>query len=395
MNTRRRFIAAGPALAFAPALLSQGKTSGKWTVGVIGHTGRGNYGHELDKVWNLLDETRLVAVADADPGGLAKAKDRLKVERGYADYRDMLDDLRPDLVAVCPRHVDQRVPMIRAACEAGAKGVYVEKPFARSLEEADQIAAACAKAGTKLAVAHRNRHHPAMPILKNLLTEGLVGDVLELRGRGKEDRRGGGEDLWVLGTHVLDLFHYLAGQPLSCSAEIRQDGRLVTKADVAEGAEGLGPLAGDEIHARWRMANGWTATFDSLQERGRREAGFGFQVVGNLGVADVRNDREPLIHFMEGSPWEPARASRKWVPLTSAGVGKAETADVRGTVRNHFAVVRDLLDTIEKDRPPLCGLAEGVVTVEMVSSVFESHRLGGRLVTIPLKNRKHPLSLLN
>jgi predicted dehydrogenase len=383
----------GSGLASTPIIFGK-KTKKNWRVGVIGHTGRGDFGHGLDMVWNLLDETTIAAVADANPEGLAKAKLRLKTDNTYADYREMLAKEKPNIVAVCPRHVDQRVPMITAACEMGAKGIYVEKPFARSLKEADQIAEACVKAGAKLAIAHRNRYHPAMPVLKKLLKEGIVGDVLDMRGRGKEDRRGGGEDLWVLGTHILDLYNYLAGKPLTCSAEMRHEGRLVSKKDVHDGNEGLGPLTGDEIHARWRMENGWTAYFDSVRNRGSRKAGFGFQIIGNQGIVDIRNDREPLIHFMKDSPWEPAKAKRQWIPITSAGIGKPEPDDVRGTLHNHVAATRDLLASIENNSLPVCGLAEGITTVEFVSSIFESHRLQGARVTIPLKTRVNPISLL-
>ncbi len=394
MTTRRAFLAQSLAVATTPAILGQSRKPG-FRVAVIGHTGRGNYGHGLDVVWNLLDETTIVAVADANDGGLAKAKNKLKIEKAYANYRDMLKQEKPEIVAVCPRHADQRVPMITAACEAGAKGIYVEKPFVRSPEEGDQIAAACAKAGTKLAVAHRNRYHPVLPVLKKLLADGLIGEVLELRGRGKEDRRGGGEDLWVLGTHVFDLFNNLAGKPLTCSAEMRQGGKPVTKNDVYDGNEGLGPLAGDELHARWRMTNGWTAYFDSVRNRGRREAAFGLQIIGNKGVVDLRNDKEPLVHFMENSPWEPAKADRKWIPVTSAGVGKPEPHDVRGTIHNHVSAARDLVAAIQEDRSPLCDLEAGRMTAEFACSVFESHRLGGQTVKMPLRNRVNPLTLLD
>jgi hypothetical protein len=38
-----------------------------------------------------------------------------------------------------------------------------------------------------------------------MIEAGQLGDILELRGRGKEDARGGGQDLMVLGTHIMDL----------------------------------------------------------------------------------------------------------------------------------------------------------------------------------------------
>ncbi|GAG58936.1 unnamed protein product, partial [marine sediment metagenome] len=84
----------------------------KYRVAVIGHTGRGNYGHGLDVVWNELPECEIVAVADAEPSGLVAAQKRLKVGRGFADYRKMLDDVKPDLVSIAPRWLDQHRDMV-------------------------------------------------------------------------------------------------------------------------------------------------------------------------------------------------------------------------------------------------------------------------------------------
>jgi predicted dehydrogenase len=393
MRSRRRFLLQSITLSSAPFIV-RGNGQKAHKVGVLGHTGRGNFGHGLDSVWKLHPQTTITGIADAEPNGLKRAQAKLKEGKAYADYREMLDKERPYFVAVCPRHVDQRVPMIKAACEFGAKGIYVEKPFARSLEACDLIEKACKKSGTKLAVAHRNRYHPALGIAKKLITEGLLGKVVALRGRGKEDHRGGAEDLWVLGTHVFDLVHSLAGNPLTCSAEIRKEGKLIGKKDVIEGNEGLGPLAGDEVRARWRMENGWTATFDSIKEHGTRAAGFGLQVIGNEGILDVRCDKEPLFYFLKGSPWDPRSKRGEWIPLTSGGLGKQEPADVKGTVHNHLSAIRDLVDCVERDGQPKCGLEEGTSTVSFVSSVFESHRLGSKSVTFPLKTRKNPLGLL-
>ena len=60
----------------------------KLRVGVIGDTGRGNYGHGVELVWQKIPETEVVAVADPHPGGRAKAVNDTKAKAGYADYRD-------------------------------------------------------------------------------------------------------------------------------------------------------------------------------------------------------------------------------------------------------------------------------------------------------------------
>ncbi|MFK2836493.1 gfo/Idh/MocA family oxidoreductase, partial [Salmonella enterica subsp. enterica serovar Weltevreden] len=87
-----------------------------------------------------------------------------------------------------------------------------------------------------------------------MIASGKIGRVLELRGRGKEDAtRGGGEDLWVLGTHIMDLIRLFGGDPTWCFAQVLQGGRRVTKADVVEGNEGIGPLAGDAVNAMYGL----------------------------------------------------------------------------------------------------------------------------------------------
>lgn len=374
-----------------PALAS-GK---KWRVGVIGHTGRGNYGHGLDTMWLRIPEAEIAAVADADAGGLEAARKKLGAGAGYDDYRRMLEEARPEIVAIGPRHIDQHHEMTLACVNAGVRGIYMEKPFCRTLQEADEMVAACDRAGVKLALAHRNRQHPVMQVVAKLVREGLVGRVLEMRGRGKEDARGGALDLWVLGSHVLNMAAYFGGDPVACDAVVKQDGRLVARADVKEGDEGIGPLAGNEVHARFEFADGLMFYFDSIKDAGVREAGFGLQIIGTKGVIDFRADKEPLVHLLPGSPFQPVAQPRQWVPISSGGVGKPEpVADLARLLSSHELAGRDLMASIEQNRPPLCDAVQGRQTVEMISAVFESHRLGGQRVEFPLKTRVNPLTLL-
>ena len=290
------------------------------TVGVIGDTDRGGYGHGLDTVWLGLPGTKIVGVSDPVEAGRTKAVERLNLtpENAFADYREMLAKTKPELVAVCPRHVDQHHDMILAAIDAGARGLYVEKPFCRDLLEADAIVAACEKSGARLALAHRNRYHPVLPVVTKLIEDGTIGQLLEIRARGKEDARGGALDLWVLGSHVLNLCHYFGGAPLACSATVKQGGHPLVKSDLKQGAEGIGLLGGDEIHARFEMEKGFPVFFDSLANAGTKEAGFGLQLIGTEGIIDLRGDAEPLAHLLPVSPFRPVPEPRAWVPITTA-----------------------------------------------------------------------------
>src|SRR5438477_497916 len=83
------------------------------------------------------------------------------------------------------------------------------------------------------------------------LTVVAVADE-DAKGRAAAaNRRGGGEDLLVLGPHIMDVYHDLLGEPAWCFARVTENGRPITRASVRDGAEGLGPLAGDRIDAMY------------------------------------------------------------------------------------------------------------------------------------------------
>lgn len=92
-----------------------------YRVAVIGHTGKGNWGHGVDTVWLKVPQTEIVAVADPDEKGLAAAAARLKTTKTFADYRAMLAEMKPDIVAICPRWLDQHRDMCLAPPQPSAR----------------------------------------------------------------------------------------------------------------------------------------------------------------------------------------------------------------------------------------------------------------------------------
>jgi predicted dehydrogenase len=222
--------------------------------------------------------------------------------------------------------------------------------------------------------------------IDKLIAEGRIGRLLEIRARGKGDRRGGGQDLWVLGTHVLNLVHYFAGDPLSCSATMYKDGKRATKADIREGDEGVGPIAGNELHARFEMSKGIVAYFDSIANDGTKSEGFGLKLVGSKGTVNIQCDRKPLAHLWLGNPFQPSSTPQPWEAIPDGD------AAVIASVHDHRAAVDDLITAVDEDREPLCGVRDGLMTVEMCCAVFESHLQNGAAVAIPLTKRDHPLS---
>ena len=379
---RRNFLSLS-ALALSAALLRAQTAERPLTVGVIGHTGQGNYGHGEDAVWLKIPETRIVAVADADAKGLAIEAKKLGGVKAYPDYKVMLAEAKPDIAAICARHIHEHRDMIVAAIEAGVKGIYIEKPFVRTLAEADEIVKLCAEKGVRLAIAHRNRYHPVLASVQKLVAAGEIGELKEVRVIGKQDQRGGGLDLWVLGGHGFNLATLFTGPAISCQATILVEGRPATKADIQPGDEGVGLIVGDEIHARYETKSGIPLYFDSKKGSWTKGTPFGARLIGTKGIISLQVDEEPL-----------AILERDGVktPLSTAGIGKPEPIkDIKLVNGGHHGAVRDLVAAIAEKREPLCGPEAGRETVELTLSVFASFAAGGKKVMLPLADRHHPL----
>ena len=395
--TRRQFLAGTGALCLtlpgAAAAVAAPVRAAMYRAAVIGHTGRGNYGHGLDLVWLDVPNVRVVAVADADPKGLADAVKRLGSPQGYSDYRRMLDEVKPDLVTVAPRWLDQHCDMVAAAAERGVRGIYMEKPMCRTLAEADQMVAACEKHKVKFAIAFQTRYSQKLPVVQELIRSGRLGRIVEFRARGKEDQRGGGEDLWVLGPHMFNLICHFGGQPQWCFATVRQGGRPIRPEDVRPGNEGIGPLAGDQVHAMYGLAGGAVASFDSTCNAGSRPTRFGLQIFGSQGVLQSFDTGHlPEMYFLPEPCWSAHRTGKAWVPVSSAGVGRPEPLANRGLDGGNLLAVKDLIEAVENDRLPIANIYEARTATEMIVAVFESRRLGGP-VRFPLANRQNPLAM--
>ncbi len=364
----------------------------RYRVAVIGRTGKGNYGHGLDVVWNDIEQAQVIAVADEDAEGRAAAAKRLNAPNAYAEYRQMLEKERPQIVSVAPRWLDCHREMALTCAEFGCH-VFLEKPMCRTLQEADEMVAAFEKQKLKLAIAHQTRYSPALRYARQFISDGGLGDILELRGRGKEDHRGGGEDLMVLGTHIMDLMRFFAGDPQWCYAQVRDGRKPVAKEDIREGAEGIGQLAGDEIHAMYRFGGTMMGYFSTQRVAHGAAKRFGLQVFASKGILTTTTGAVPQVWFTEDPSWQPGQSKAGWKQISSAGVDKPETLSDPNHSFGNRLIALDLIRAIETGTQPQGSIYEGRAALEMILAVYESHRLKGP-VEFPLKNRKHPLSML-
>ena len=367
----------------------------QWRVAVAYDTKRiflGGHGTHLAFVG--LPGVEHVALADSNPEGLEKRLSELGAKHHYDDYLEMLEREKPQIVVLGSRLPEDHDFQIRAAAERGIH-VLCEKPMSNDLRVADELIALAEKHHVKIAVAHLARHALVFRTMKRMIEEGAIGTPLTFYGRGKEDERGGGEDMVVLGTHILDLGCYLFGAPESVSAEITVDGRPLRREDRSVTKEPLGPVAGDNVFALYRFPNSVRGIFESRKGLFRKQVRMGVSVIGTEGILSVRYDGERKLRLSR-TPYPPEdEAAYEEVPLVETRVipGAEELRDF-GFLwyfrdNNRFAAW-DLLCAIEENRQPLASAYDARTALEMINGAYAS-QLAGRVIPLPLAEREHPL----
>jgi predicted dehydrogenase len=358
----------------------------KYRAAVIGSTGYGNYGHHMDGALAEVPNVEFVAIADKDPEGLKKAGERNQVDRLYRDYREMLDKEKIDVVSVGTRYSTLHEEMVLACAKAG-KHIFCEKPFAIDLASADRMINACDRAGVKICVALPNRASLALAEAAKMINEGRIGKILRIRANGKDDDRGGGEDLMVLGYHVLDLMCMFAGDPLWAFAQIQEGERDAQPSDARAASEPLGPMAGDCLAAMFGFPNqvhGYLESHRGLEGSGER---FCIEIYGSEGIIASRSMHD--VVWFEGPYLNPAKP-HKWQTISTPEWDAIEHQDLWC----RRALLHDLLQAAEENRDPFSSGKQARWAQEMIQGIYASHLAQAR-TPLPLKQREHPLGTLD
>lgn len=183
--------------------------------------GMGGWG--MDWARNVLPDApgvRLVGFVDSDPAMLARAGERLGIERArlFPSLAAAVEAVEADAVlATLPTAQHARISA--AALRAGLH-VLVEKPFTPTLAEARGLAALAAEQSRILMVSQNYRHHPAVATVADLLRRGVLGSPLgatitfrknwEVTGHRYHDIPG--PLLLDMAVHHFDLLRMLLGE---------------------------------------------------------------------------------------------------------------------------------------------------------------------------------------
>lgn len=176
------------------------------------------------------------------------------------DWRSVIDRDDVDIVDIVTPG-DSHAEIAIAALEAG-KHVLCEKPLANTVDEAQAMADAAARAaerGVFAMVGFTYRRVPAATFARDLVAAGKIGDLYQVRAnylqdwltdpevplawRLQKDLAGSGA-LGDIGAHAIDLAQFITGRKLSSVSGTIET--IITERPMLESASGLGGVGGSE-----------------------------------------------------------------------------------------------------------------------------------------------------
>ena len=260
-------------------------------VGIVGYglMGRAHaHGYTVaPHVRDLPCLPRLRVISGRNSEAVARAAARYGVEESTADWREVVT--RPDvqIVDVCTPP-GTHAEIVEAAAAEG-KAVLCEKPLAAEYAAAASAAQAVADAGVPNAIGFNYRRLPALALMKRLIDEGQVGDILLWRSVWLSDefldpdipfdwrfeRAMGASTIADLGAHLIDLALWMVGEIVDVAAQSEtftreRSGHAV---DIDEASSVL-----------VRFANGARGTFEMARTCARRPCDFFVEVNGTAGT---------------------------------------------------------------------------------------------------------------
>jgi predicted dehydrogenase len=331
----------------------------------LGQVGLGYWGPNLLRNFQELSGARVKTVCDLDRDALAQVMERYPGLAGTQDYDDLLDD--PEIEAiVVTSSAATHYRLAKPALEAG-KHVFVEKPIALQVDQAETLVRLADDRGLTLMVGHLLLYHPAVTRLKELVDGGELGDIYyvytERRNLGKV--RVDENAMWSLAPHDISVVLYLLGE--------------MPEAVAAQGQSYLQPGIEDTVFFTLRFADGRLAHshVSWLDPHKVRRV----TVVGSrqMGIFDDVEPSEKLRIYDKGVDRTPEYSSYGDALTLRFGdifVPRVEMKEPLRLECQHF------LDCIEQGRQPLSSGHNGLQVLRVLDALQRSLDREGRLVTL-------------
>lgn len=366
-------------------------------IGVLGYGFMGKaHTNALRKIpymfWPPTVRPRLVAMCGRGEAQVAEAVNRYGYEGYYTDWRRLVDDPRVQVFDNCGPHSLHCEPSIAAA--RTGKHVLCEKPLGLDSEETGRMLEAVQAAGVKHMCGFNYRFFPAVRLARDIIDAGRLGRITHFRGAYQQvwakenlpDGQGGRFALLGLGSHVIDMARFLAGEIVAVSGTLTDHSALIL-VEFASGAQGTLEAnlfsPGRRNRHTWEIhGTGGSLVWD-LEDLNRLHV-----FLADESPAELRGFRDVLVAESDHPyiVWDRLAAMDSALPAGRVpGQVWWPTGHILGWEHGHINELFHFLDAIAHDRPvaPYGATFEDGHRVALISDAVETSFATKRRVEIP------------
>ncbi len=336
----------------------------KYRVAIAG----AGFGVEHAAAYASVPQTAVVALVEPAHDRRAPFLDRFQQVNLYDHFEEMLVQEHPDIVSICTPHY-LHAPLTIAAADAGVRAIYVEKPMAMHLGEADAMIAACEQSGTLLVVGHQRRLGPAWVTAKAMLEAGELGDINLVHTAWNcwklpwQYEFSGGGALMYLGTHSLDIFRLWLGEFAWVQGQVERNDPAFT------------------IETNTRAYLMSQRGVPAILETGENTLGNVTDILCSRGRLSVTDEHLGVLRA-GGGQWQD-------IPLPFP-------ADVPDDQRWTYPIremVKGIVRWCDTGAPHPVGYTEGRAALELAMAIYQSHRMASQ-ITLPFNEQYSPLQCM-
>ena len=353
------------------------------------------------RVFDLPAEPEMAVVVGRNAVAVAAAAQKWGWAESATDWREVVgrDDIDVvDIVTPGDSHAEIAI----AALEAG-KHVLCEKPLANTVAEAEAMAEAAGKAaarGIRAMVGFTYRRVPAVRFLRNLIAEGAVGTVNQVRASYRQDwlvdpdmplawrlqkEHAGSGALGDIGAHAIDLAQFVTGQNIDKVSgvieTIVKERPLLDNSASGSGlsgtaATGRGKVTVDDIAIfTGRFESGALASFEASRFATGRKNALQIEVSGDKGA--LAFDLEDLNSVQIYDRTAPAdRQGFRKILVTEAAHPYVSAwwpaGHMLGYEHGFSHQVKDLVEAISNGTDPHPTFADGLTVQRVLDAVERS-----------------------
>jgi predicted dehydrogenase len=359
-------------------------------------------------VFDLPAAVEMAVVVGRNPDAVAAAAEKWGWAESATDWREVIarDDI--DIVDIVTPG-DSHAEIAIAALEAG-KHVLCEKPLANTVEEAERMLSAAEQAhqrGQRAVVGFTYRRVPAVTFLRDLIGQGVVGTVQQVRAAYRQDwlvdpqmplawrlqkEHAGSGALGDIGAHIIDMVQFVTGQSVRSVSgvvdTIVKERPLLGSGSGLSGtaAEGFGEVTVDDVAIfTGRLEGGALASFEATRFATGRKNGLTVEISGDKGALFFDLEDLNALQFYDRTAPEDRQGFTK-ILVTEAAHPYVSAwwpaGHMLGYEHGFVHQAKDLVEGIAAGTDPHPTFAEGLSVQRVLAAVEQSSANDSRWVHV-------------